>query len=248
MWLCLWSFSAGCVTCSRCSCDAPISHAGKYLHYVPLVTAPGDLEIGIPCSQGSSLVPNECVTTRLSVRLDSWDLGSGMPSVRDCHTSRSLLVILTNFESLFNYRMPKTHFGFKITFCFIYFETQNTPRPLKWNVSFQEKCNTSFNLKWLFLSHPEEPVNQKIGYSLTSTCSPSPKPDGPFIISSEKTHRGSLSHAFSPHSCLRSQLILWSHHRSLFAFDLCHSIEPSFNYLFSWCFLSLTLGLQEEVT
>lgn len=78
-------------------------------------------------SQGSSLVPNECVITRLSVRLDSWDLGSGMPSVRDCHTSRSLLVILTNFESLFNYRMPKPPLWFQNHLLFYLFWNTKYP-------------------------------------------------------------------------------------------------------------------------
>ena len=63
------------------------------------------MEISLPHSQGSSLIPNESVTARLLVRLDSWDLGLGMPFVRDCHTSRSCLVVLTNLESLFNFRM-----------------------------------------------------------------------------------------------------------------------------------------------
>lgn len=32
VWLCLWSSSAGCVTWSRCSWDARVCPAGKYLH------------------------------------------------------------------------------------------------------------------------------------------------------------------------------------------------------------------------
>lgn len=125
--MCLCSFSAGRVTCRRCSCEALICPAGKYLHYVPLGTAPGDLEMGIPCSQSSSLILNECVTTRLRVRLDSWALGSGMPFVRDCHTSRSLLVIRTNLKSLFNFRMRKKIIWFQNRLLFYLFLNTKYP-------------------------------------------------------------------------------------------------------------------------